>query len=133
MVAFRDNTTMSACVITPVEMPWGGKKMPVCAKHAPFISMTKSKRKIGIKEAFYISGVLNTPIVKEYISLSNDNRSFSIDLTIKLPEYDEKDKNFLKISNLSKKAHKISPTKNNLSTILNEIEKYYLKICLDCE
>lgn len=129
LVAFRDNTKMSACVITPIETPWGEKKMPICAKHAPFISMTKMKRKITLDEAHYICGILNTNVVKEYISQSNDSRSFSIDLSIKLPEYDELNKDLKQISELSKKADKNAKKDKDFTQILDEIEKLYIKVC----
>jgi hypothetical protein len=140
LVAFRDNTEMKACVITKVTTPWGEQKMPVCAKHAPYISMTKetkankklkipkvAPRKITLDEAYYIVGILNTNIVKEYIKSSNDSRSFSIDLKIKIPEYNSNDNLFTELSLLSKNAH--DSTKNTIKADLNKIEKLYLEIC----
>lgn len=129
LVAFRDNTRMCATVITPVKTPWGENKMPVCAKHAPFISMTKNKRFITLDEAFYICGILNTRIVADYINSSNDSRSISIDLQIKLPEYNKKDENFYKISELSREAHDLAKNNKDFSNILDAIETLYLKIC----
>jgi len=129
LVAFRDNTKMCASVITRVKTPWGEEMMPVCAKHAPYISMTKSNRPITLDEAFYICGVMNTRIVKEYIVSSADARSVSIDFQIKLPEYNAEDENFVNLSKLSKQAHKLAKTKNNISSIVAEIEELYLKIC----
>ncbi|MDR0306541.1 MAG: hypothetical protein LBI42_06860 [Chitinispirillales bacterium] len=129
LVAFRDNTAMKACVITPVETPWGEKKMPVCAKHAPYISMTKNNRKITLDEAYYIAGILNTNIVKEYITVSNDSRSFSIDLQIKIPEYKSDNELFVKLSELSKKAHSHIENINLINNLLSKIESLYIEIC----
>ena len=72
LVTFRDNTKFCAAVITPIDTPWGEPKMPVCAKHAPFISMTKDNRYINSDEAYYICGVLNTNIVVEYFGSAED-------------------------------------------------------------
>ena len=103
--------------------------MPVCAKHAPYISMTKDKRPITLDEAHYICGVLNTNIVVEYISQSNDLRSFSIDLPIKIPEYNESDNNFKQISKLAKEAENFAKSNKDINSYINKIEKLYLKIC----
>ena len=129
LVAFRDNGTMKACVITPIETPWGERKMPVCAKHAPYISMTKNNRKITLSEAYYIAGILNTNIVKEYIAVSNDSRSFSIDLQIKMPEYKPDSKLFVRLSELSKKAHLQANNKKIDNDLLDTIEDLYIEIC----
>jgi hypothetical protein len=127
LVTFRDNTTMKSCVIIPVDTPWGEKKMPVCAKHAPYISMTKNNRKITIDEAYYIAGILNTNIVKKYFAASNDSRSFSINLNIKIPEYKATDKLFAELSMLSKIAH--DKTKNITQEEINRMETLYIDIC----
>ena len=79
--------------------------------------------------SFYICGVLNTTIVTKYISQSADTRSFSIDLPIKLPEYNPKDKNFYNLSKLSKEAHNLAKTNKDLNKIVERIEKLYLTIC----
>jgi hypothetical protein len=129
LVAFRDNTEMKACVITPIKTPWGERKMPVCAKHAPYISMTKNNRKITLDEAYYIAGILNTNIVKKYIAISNDSRSFSIDLQIKIPEYKPTNKLYIKLSNLSKDMHLRNNKKESIDNSLNEIERLYIEIC----
>jgi hypothetical protein len=129
LVTFRDNTKMCATVITPIKTPWGLKKMPICAKHAPYISMTKTGRPITLDEAFYICGILNTKIVVTYISQSSDSRSLSIDLPIKIPEYNSKDKNFRNIAQLSEKAHKLAKADKSLDETINQIEELYLKIC----
>jgi hypothetical protein len=127
LVAFRDNTKIKSCVIIPVETPWGERKMPVCAKHAPYISMTKNNRKITIDEAYYIAGILNTDIVKRYFASSNDSRSFSISLNIKIPEYKATDMLFAELSNLSKIAH--DKTKTVTQAEIDRMETLYIDIC----
>lgn len=129
LVAFRDNTRMCATVVTPVMTPWGEKKMPVCAKHAPYISMTKDGRKITLDEAYYISGILNTQIVKDFITSSADSRSVSINLNIYLPEFRKKDKRFRDIVVLSKKAHSAANNGQDLLTMVKKIEILYRSIC----
>lgn len=129
LVAFRDNTKMCATVITPQKTPWGEEKMPVCAKHAPYISMTKDGRPITLDEAYYISGILNTEIIREYIFASNDSRSVSIDLPIKIPEFNARNEDMSAIAKLSKEAHELAKERKNTKQRSEEIEKYYLKIC----
>jgi len=129
LVAFRDNTKLCATVIKPKKTPWGTNKMPICAKHAPFISMTKDKRPITLDESYYICGILNTGIVVEYISQSSDSRSFSIDLPIKVPEYNENDNNFKQISELAKEIENLTKANKDIKSHIKEIENLYLKIC----
>lgn len=132
MVVFRDNTRLSAAVVEPVKMPWGEKKMPIPAKHAALISMRANGEFIDSEEAYYISGILNSPIVQEYFAATYSGRSYSIKLGIKIPLFDSGDRRHSGISSLSKKAHLYARKGESVQEISREIENLYLDICRSC-
>lgn len=135
-VIFRDNSKWASAVSKEVESDWGEKILPIPAKHAPYISQkkrTKSNKNlsedelyISEDEAYYICGVLNSPVVESYMLSTFSHRSISIDLKIKLPLYDEKNKNHKRISDIAKE---IEMDLDKAKTGLNEINKLYLEIC----
>lgn len=64
-------------------------------------------RNITEEESYYICGILNAPIVNSYFQLSADPRGISkvnVVGSIKMPLYNSKDKNHLKLVSISKKA-----------------------------
>jgi len=77
--------------------------------------MTKNNRKITLDEAYCIAGMLNTSVVKEYMAVPNDSRSFSINLQIKIPEYEPNNKLHAQLSKLSKEARIRNLILKNLS------------------
>lgn len=124
-VTFRDNTKLSAAVVSKVKTQWGEEVMPICAKHCPYISKDKSGRDITEEEAFFLCGILNTPIVKDYFKFTYSTRSYSINFNIKMPLYNENNKYHKNIVILAKEA-----TKNSVNDrILEELEKNYLELC----
>lgn len=125
-VTFRDNTEMKAAVVKEVETPWGEKVMPICAKHSPYISMDKKGNFITEKEAYYLCGILNTPIVKQYFKDTFSGRSYSINFNIKMPKYDENNANMRNIVELSVKA---SQNNEHKEKYIKEIEKNYIELC----
>jgi hypothetical protein len=128
-VTFRDNTRMVSSVVEPILTPWGEKVMPICAKHSPYISMDKEGRYINKKEAYYICGILNTNVVQEYFRYTYSGRSYSIDLNIYIPLFDEKNEIHKDIAKLSIKAHKVFDDKKQVESIKQQIESLYLKMC----
>lgn len=124
-VTFRDNTKLSATVVSEITTPWGEKVMPICAKHCPYISKDKKGRDITEEEAFYLCGILNTPIVKDYFKFTYSTRSYSINFNIKMPKYDSNNKFHKKIMLLAKEATESSSTKK----LLRELEENYLNLC----
>lgn len=121
-VVFRDNTIMHAAVVEPVETPWGTTVLPIPAKHAPYISVDNTGTDISEDEAHYISGIMNSTIVKEYFRLTYSGRSYSIRFNIKLPKYNPDNEMHVYISNLAKKA-RYSNNKNKYS---DEISNIYI-------
>ena len=130
-VTFRDNTKLVAAVVKDIITPWGKIKKPICAKHAPYISMDKSGRFITEQEAYYLCGILNTDIVQEYFKFSFSGRSYSIDFNIKMPLFDESNKKHQRIAEISKCAHEHFTNKDIIIKMKQEIERIYLSICND--
>jgi hypothetical protein len=124
-VTFRDNTKLSAAVVQDVITPWGEVVTPVCAKHCPYISQDKTGRDISEDEAYYLCGILNTPVVQKYFKATYSSRSFSINFNIKMPLYDSGNKYHQKIMELAREA-----TNNTVTgELLNELEFNYLDMC----
>jgi len=128
IVAFRDNTDPVSAVIKPIQTPWGESHMPICAKHSPYISMDKNDRYITENEAYYICGILNTSVVREYLLSSFSGRSISIDLNIKIPLYNENSRHHREICELSKQAHNKTSIQE-INGIICRIEQLYLEMC----
>ena len=124
-VTFRDNTKLSAAVVKNIITPWGEEIMPICAKHCPYISQDKDGRNITENEAYYLCGILNTPIVQQYLKFTFSTRSYSIDFNIKMPLYNGKNKNHKKIMQLARKATLLKPT----DKIYIDLQESYLKLC----
>ena len=82
-VTFRDNTKLSAAVVSKVKTPWGDTMIPICAKHCPYISQDEQGRNITEDEAYYLCGILNTPIVQQYFKSTYSTRSYSIEVETK--------------------------------------------------
>ncbi|MFI3113363.1 Eco57I restriction-modification methylase domain-containing protein [Streptococcus suis] len=139
-VVFRDNSDWAAAVLGPMRTSWGDTVTAIPAKHAPYFSQRKlragekvaneSELYITQEEAYYICGVLNAPVVKNYMLSTFSTRSISIDLKIKLPLYDESDPNHKKISDLVKSIYEKNIVDESDLLKLNE---YYLNICNETE
>ncbi|MBI6078344.1 hypothetical protein [Clostridium perfringens] len=128
IVVFRDNTNLVSAVVSPVLTPWGNKVMPICAKHSPYISMDKNNRYISKDESYYICGILNSKIVREYFKATFSSRSFSINFNIKLPLYDETNDYHKNICDLSKLAHNVT-TEEEKNRLAEKINKTYVEMC----
>ena len=128
-VAFRDNTNMIASVISDIKTPWGDLVSPVCAKHAPYISMDKDKNPISYEEAYYIAGIINTDIVNKYIKTTFSGRSYSINFNIHIPKFSKED---VIQDSISKLAIEASNTEDldKKEKLREEIQNLYLKLCV---
>ncbi len=128
-VTFRDNTKLDAAVVKKVKSPWGEEIMPVCAKHAPYISMDKYGAKISEDEAYYISAILNAPIVGSYFRYTYSGRSYSINFNIKIPKYNDDNKLQKQLVTLARDAHEKYFDEEYINTIKEQINNVYLKLC----
>lgn len=129
MVAARDNTKFCASVIKDSITPWGERKQSICVKHTIIISRTKKGRFITENEAHYISGILNSDVIVEYIQSTFKSNGYSLKKAhFCLPEYDETNSNHKKIYKLAKKASQ-SKSVQEIKKIQTEISDLYLEIC----
>ena len=129
MVAARDNTKFCASVIKDSITPWGERKQSICVKHTIIISRTKKGRFITENEAHYISGILNSDVIVEYIQSTFKSNGYSLKKAhFCLPEYDEANSNHKKIYKLAKKASQ-SKSVQEIKKIQTEISDLYLEIC----
>lgn len=127
-VAMRDNTNWAAAVVTNVETEWGGLKRPVFQNHAISICEDSDGNFITEDEAYYICGILNSPIVVKYMMTSSDTRSFPIRPRVRIPKYDNANIQHQQISQLSKKAHQFYKDRQMIASIVEEINNLYFSI-----
>jgi len=127
-VAMRDNTNWAAAVVTDVNTKWGGSKRPVFQNHAISICEDSDGHFISEDEAHYICGILNTPIVVQYMMTSSDSRSFPIRPRIRIPKYENTNLLHLSIVKLSKQAHKNYANRALLNSILSELNYLYMAV-----
>ncbi|TBN03227.1 hypothetical protein EYD45_09430 [Hyunsoonleella flava] len=124
-VTFRDNTKLSSAVVQDIETPWGESITPICAKHCPYISKDKTGRNITEDEAYYLCGILNSTIVRQYFKFTYSTRSYSINFNIKMPLYDDTNKYHKKIMLLARYATANGPN----DSIYSELDSNYLALC----
>lgn len=125
-IAFRDNTKWCATVIRTKKMPWGGKKRYLFQNHGVSMCERIDGKYISLDEAYFVSGILNTPIVEHFIYASSDNRSFKIRPPVYIPLFDKNNRIHKKIVGLSKEA---KVNKDKQEALLKEIEQEYLNLC----
>ena len=126
----RDNSNWAAAVVTEVETEWGGKKRPVFQNHAISICEDSKGHYIKKNEAYFICGIINTPIVTEFMMTSSDSRSFPIDPRIFIPKFDSKNETHKRISYLSQKAHKYYKNNEKIKKICDELNELYLSLSM---
>lgn len=129
IVAARDNTKFCATVIEPKLTPWGEIKQSICVKHTILIGRTNSGRFIEKDEAYFITGILNSYIVIEYIQNTFKSNGYSLKKShFYLPEYDKKNSLHKKICELAKKASTLSDEKE-IAKIQSKLSDVYIKLC----
>lgn len=129
MVAAKDNGRFCASVINPVETPWGEQSMPICVKHTIIISQRKNKDFIHQDEAYYISAVLNSSVVRTYLMTNFKSNGISLNKSnIYLPEYDPLDDDFLALSQLGREGEG-STTAEEAEKISLASTQVYLALC----
>lgn len=127
-VVMRDNSNWAAAVVTDVETSWGGRKRPVFQNHAISICEDSQGNFIGLDEAYYICGILNSKIVVQFMMTSSDSRSFPIRPRVRIPKYNPDDKKHVEIARLSKKAHENYNNKGKIEQITDAINSLYLSL-----
>ena len=128
-VVFRDNTRWGAAVISSVDTSWGGKKRPLFQNHAVSICEDSNGNYISLDEAYFICGIMNTPVAFQYVINSSDSRSFPIRPRIYIPKYDKNNHTHRTIVKLSKKAHQRYDNEKEVLEITYQLNDLYLTIC----
>lgn len=126
-VVFRDNTKWVSAVVGKIKTEWGGLKVPAFQNHCVSICENANGEFISEDEAHYICAILNSHIVERFILATSDKRTFKIRLPFKIKKYDEKNRNHVKLMELSKKAHVNYDQEREVEKIRNQIDKLYLK------
>lgn len=128
IVAARDNSKFCASVITKQKTPWNELKNTICVKHTILISQRKDESFITKNEAYYLCGILNSSIVKNYIESSFKSNGFSLNKSnIYIPIYNENNIRHKEISRLSREASKDDC--KDIDDLINKITVLYLEIC----
>lgn len=105
-VAFRDNTSWQACVITRQPVPWQKEEVvPVFQNRAAYISQDEKGHYISLHEAHYICAIMNAPCVQKYILNSSDSRTFKVRPPVHIPAFNSKNRIHVRLAKLSKLAH----------------------------
>jgi hypothetical protein len=127
-VIFRDNTKWVSAVVGEIDTAWGGKKLPAFQNHCVSICERPDGKFITEDEAHYISAILNSHIVEDFILSTSDKRTFKIRIPVDIPVFDIKNTTHKKLSNLSKRAHEVYKDTEKVEKIRDNIDKLY--ICL---
>jgi hypothetical protein len=127
-VVFRDNTKWGAAVISDIDTDWGGLRHPLFQNHCVSICEDVEGNYISEDEAHFICGIINAPIVYEYVLKSSDSRSFPIRPRIYIPKYDSYNWSHRRIVELSKTAHNNYNDSAKMEEISRELNTEYLQI-----
>lgn len=96
--------------------------------HIKYISQDKKGDFISQNEAYYITAILNAPIVKKFIESTNVERNYSFDkLSVFCPKYDEKNKLSLSLKNI---AYQVIELKKEFDpSLAQELNELYFQFC----
>ncbi|WP_455040169.1 Eco57I restriction-modification methylase domain-containing protein [Lancefieldella rimae] len=131
MVVIRDNVRMCGSVVKPRKTAWGQTIMSVPAKHAAIISTHADEKETPIteEEAYYLAGIFNTPLIREWYKSTFSDRSYSIRFNFKIPLYNASDNQCRQIAELSKRGHELAAEGKPVDAIESQIEELYLALC----
>lgn len=127
-VAYRDNSKWGSVVTKPMKMKWGEMKKPLFQNHAPTICEREDGKFIDEEEAYYVSGILNLPLVEEYILSSSDSRTFKIRPPVSIPLYDENGSTMKQIAELAQQLVKFRHLPERVRDLEVDLEKLYLSL-----
>ena len=102
--------------------------MPLFEGHVNYITQDKEGNFISQNEAYYITAVLNVPMVKKFMEATNSSRNYSLkSISIYCPKYDENNAFHLKLQDISYQI--IELKKNFDASLAEELNKLYLQFC----
>lgn len=126
-VAYRDNSTWAATVVSQLDVPWGGSKRALFQNHAPSMAERADGGMIDSEEAWYVAGVLNTSVVTEFVTKSSDSRTFKIRPPVFVPVYDRANAEMRSISELSRRVSELGSGEKSIRE-QRQIEELYLSL-----
>jgi len=130
IVAARDNTNFCATVIKPTITPWGERKHRICVKHTMIIGRDIEKNELTEEEAYYISGILNSSIIVEYMHNTFKSNGYSLKKSnFYLPKYDPQNIVHKRISDISKMVS--DGIYKDINAIQELLTQLYLELCSD--
>ena len=125
-VCFRDNTNWCATVVSSTNTPWNEQKRFVFQNHAVSMCERNTGEFISAQEAHYICAILNIPIVKRFIHLSSDERSFKIRPPVYIPFFNSDDFQHRTLADLSRQAH-TQPA--HVEELQEKMQSIYIEMC----
>ena len=129
IVAARDNTKFCSCVIKREKTAWDETKQSICVKHTILISRDITGRFITEDEAYFISGILNSSVIIEYMHNTFKSNGFSLKKSnVYLPMYNKTVDTHKSIVSLSKEGH-VSTDPTRITNIQEELSDLYLLLC----
>ncbi|WP_255447758.1 N-6 DNA methylase [Schumannella sp. 10F1B-5-1] len=126
-VAFRDNSSWQAVVVEAVDLPWGGRAMPIPQNHAVSIAEGPNGSITG-DEAHFICAVMNSPIVRSFMLASSDHRTFPVRLRVRIPGFDAADADHVRLAEVSRSAHLVWDDVAEMSVIDSELDELVSRI-----
>lgn len=128
IVAARDNTSFCAAVIESTKTAWGQIKQTICVKHTIIISQDIYGNFITADEANYISGILNSSIVINYMHDSFKTNGFSLNKSnLCIPKFDKNNRLQNEIATLAKIAK--NSNEDQIEAIQTKISNLYIQLC----
>src|ERR1700744_3127985 len=102
--------------------------MPLFEGHVNYITQDKQGNFISKNEAYYITAILNVPIVKKFMEATNSSRNYSLkNISIYCPKYDENNNFHLNFRDISYQI--IELEKNFNPSLAEKLNNLYLQFC----
>ena len=133
-VCTRDNTEFFATPVQKVETHWGEMITPVFDGHISYISVRDKAKNdfISEDEMLFITALLNSPFIKEFINNSSTGTSISTKFDVKLPIYDANNEKHKKIvfliKELIKEKESSSIDEDKINDIISQIQNIYIEL-----
>lgn len=102
--------------------------MPLLEGHVKYITQDKDGNFISQDEAYYITAVLNAPIVKKFMETTNSPRNYSFkNISICLPKYDENNTLHLNLRNITYQIIELEKEVNE--SVMEKLNDFYFQLC----
>lgn len=122
-VVYRDNTSWGAAVVSKMDVPWGGQRVPVFQNHAVTICERPDGSFISAQEAHYICAVLNSTLVTRFVLSSADSRSFRVRVPVNIPLFDSGNDVHTELADASVNAHASWDSDTDIQAIDRDVDR----------